>query len=135
VKTELNVIPLVDVMFMMILFFVLGTHFRQSEGQIPATLPGTGPGPGVPWPLDQLQISIHSDGGDGAIYEMSGHQGAIHDGTELYQALQARRGAVGDAKTVIIKPGIETRWQYAVEAFNQAVRAQYKAVGFSAVAG
>jgi biopolymer transport protein ExbD len=135
VKTELNVIPLVDVMFMMILFFVLGTHFRQSEGQIPATLPRLGwqghGDLGLP-----LQISIRPDGGDGAIYEMSGHRGAIHDGTELYQALRARQSTVDapDA-AVIINPGCQTRWRYAVEAFNQAVRARYKAVGFGAVAG
>jgi biopolymer transport protein ExbD len=136
VKTELNVIPLVDVMFMMILFFVLGTHFRQSEGQIPATLPRDGgPGEGSSVQGGQLQISIRPDGGDGAIYEVSGHRGVIHDGAELYQALEARRGEIGDAKTVIISPGSETRWQYAVEAFNQAVRARYKAVGFGAVAG
>ena len=137
VKTELNIIPLVDVMFMMILFFVLGTHFRQSEGQIPATLPGMGPqGNDDRGENLRIQISIRSDGDGGAIYEMNGHHGAIHDAAELYQALQARRSVAGDGQAaVIIDPGSETRWCYAVEAFNQAVRAKYKAVGFGAVAG
>jgi biopolymer transport protein ExbD len=137
VKPELNVIPLVDVMFMMILFFVLGTRFRQNEGQIPATLPKvdaaaqaseTTPEE-VPKPVN---VRVSSDGSGAVSYQVAGIPTTITDPQELYDKLAGMRANLGDKGAVIIQPTTDTKWQYAVEVFNQAVRAQYKSIGFSA---
>jgi biopolymer transport protein ExbD len=146
VKPELNVIPLVDVMFMMILFFVLGTTFRQNEGQIPATLPRVDtaaaqsdtPPEEVPRPIN-VRITgggLSASGEQEEVnYQVAGIPTVIKDPQELYEKLSGMKQVVGDKAAIIIQPTMDTKWQYAVEVFNQAVRAQFKSIGFSAMAG
>jgi biopolymer transport protein ExbD len=141
VKPELNVIPLVDVMFMMILFFVLGTTFRQNEGQIPATLPkvdtAVAQSSDVPPedPLKPINVRIMSNGEGAVSYQVAGIPTMITDPQELYEKLAGIKQGLGDKTSIIIQPTMDTKWQYAVEVFNQAVRAQFKSIGFSAMAG
>jgi biopolymer transport protein ExbD len=137
VKPELNVIPLVDVMFMMILFFVLGTRFRQNEGQIPATLPKvdqamvqseTTP-EDIPRPII---VKVSTDEKEAVSYQVAGIATTITDPQQLFEKLAGMKQTVGDKGAIIIQPTTDTKWQYAVEVFNQAVRAEFKSIGFSA---
>ena len=49
-----------------------------------------------------------------------------------YEALRKRRDQTGSAKTpVVIEPRGDVPWEHVVNAFNQAVRAKFKKIGFA----
>ncbi len=133
-----NVVPLIDVLFMLLLFFLLSTRFRQEEGDIPGSLPYSGGTEEVSGTADlkQVEITVRPVGGekrDSAIFELKNNNLEIRTADELYQSLQRVRtgiGAKADEAPVLISPTREVRWAFVVEAFNQAVRARFKNIGF-----
>ena len=136
-KTKLQppLTPMIDVTFQLLLFFLLTTTFRQQEGQLPGTLPQIGGiTAGQVVELQPIRIMLHPVGADraGCIYEVSGLAVAIDSPDQLYQAMIARQKAVGsDEIPIIIQPRIDVRWRYVVEAFNQAIHAKFKNIGFA----
>jgi biopolymer transport protein ExbD len=125
--------PMVDVAFQMLLFFLLTTCFRASEGQIPGTLPQAGVRGGG---LDQAIVKpIHitlRPSESGVIYELSGSAVGLTDAEELYRQLISRQQAIGsDEVPVIIQPRWDVPWRYVVEADNQAHRARFKTIGIT----
>ncbi len=131
-----NIVPLVDVLFMMLLFFILGTRFRQAEGILPSTLPPAGVGIAqadaqVLPPID-IRVRLNR-GAAGVTYEVSGVPGALESPAALYDALRARKQGqeAGAEQAVFIKPGSDVPWQYVVEADNQALRAKFEKIGFA----
>jgi len=132
-KLQPPLTPMIDVTFQLILFFILSTEFRANEGMIPGTLPQTG---GVAAAsnvrLDPIEISVRASG-ESAVYEMSGADVGITSPEELYGYLKARQNALGTAEVpVVIKPQPDVAWEFVVEAFNQALRARFKNIGFAA---
>lgn len=145
-RVDLNVVPLVDVLFMLLLFFILGTRFRQSEGLIPGTLPRVEGGiaksdekPEVLLPPIRIMVRSTADatGRDTPDYQMSGLAVPIEGPKDLYDKLMARKNGLGGSfkdTPIVIQPRPNVRWEYAVQAFNQAVRAQFPKIAFSATA-
>ncbi len=125
--------PMIDVTFQLLLFFLLTTTFRH-EGHILGTLPQKGGiAAGQIVELRPIRIMLRPTGIDrtGCIYEISGHGVGTDSPRQLYEVLRARQRAVeSDELPVIIQPRPDVRWRYVVEAFNQAVRAKFKNVGF-----
>jgi biopolymer transport protein ExbD len=129
-----NIVPLIDVLFMLLLFFLLSTHFRQLEGDIPGTVPREGilVRPGDP-PTTRIEIAVRPVGPlrESCLYEVRGSPAPFNSPEELYQRLQAIQGVLKDGKIEIaIRPAGNVRWLHVVEAFNAAVRAKFKVVGF-----
>ncbi|HDZ20535.1 hypothetical protein LCGC14_0471170 [marine sediment metagenome] len=125
--------PMIDVTFLLLVFFILTFTFRQMEGQLPGALPR----PDVPWTaMDTLRrpihLRIHPAGAAGAVYELTGAAEAITSPHALHAALLARRRILTGRTPVSIEPAGNVRWQYAVEALNQAVRAGFNTISFPA---
>lgn len=128
-----NVVPLVDVMFMLLLFFILGTRFRQEEGIIPGTLPAIG-GVSSGGPVFEPRTLTLRNSGTGVSYELQGAAVGLSSPEELYLQLASMHKATAGAEvSIIIKPLPSVPWGYVVEAFNQAVRAKFDKIGFAAV--
>lgn len=130
-----NVVPLIDVLFMLLLFFLLSTHFRQQEGDIPGSLPATGAGIVAvdKTVMKDIYIRIHATGEDrmNVMYEINGMNVSISSAKELYEILKQRQQALGSTESpVLIEPVSDVRWKFVVEAYNQAVRAHFKNIGF-----
>jgi len=128
--------PMIDVTFLLLLYFLLTMNFRQAEGQIPGSLPKQGTaGISIQNELKlPVYIELRPTGviNEGVVYEMIGIQGLMRDPQELYDRLMARKKRVAsDEIPVVIKVRAGVRWQYVVEAFNQAVRAKFKNIGFA----
>jgi len=135
-KLQPPMVPMIDVTFQLLIYFMLTTTFRQAEGQIPGSLPKEGTG-GVSLrqqlkPPIHIQIRPIGTFREGVVYEMIGSRGLMESGEELYSSLMARKERVGAGTPVVIKARDDVRWQYVVEAFNQAVQAEFQNIGFAA---
>ncbi len=135
-KYQPNIVPLIDVLFMLLLFFLLSTRFRQQEGDIPGSLPAIGQSPegaAASVELRPIQIQLRPVGEmrDTCAYELSGMSTTLENADRLYEALITRIKNTSDEAPVVIKPDANVRWQFVVEAFNAAIRAHAKNVGFA----
>ena len=128
--------PMIDVTFQLLLFFLLTCEFRESEGNIPGTLPAKGSVmmqvTNTP-PPDPIRIRIRpSVNRASASYEVTGVAVVINNPTDLYAFLKNRQEQVGsDEVPIIILPSADVPWEFVVQAFNQAVQAKYKKIGFA----
>ena len=131
-----NIVPLLDVLFLLLLFFVLAGKFRQDEGMIPGSLPPPEGNPvGTPQPPTFLEV--HGDGefSDKAIFNFLNETEAITDSDTLYRQLKLRFDSNPDPKAaaeddIVIIKYYNARWQFIVDAYNQAARAGYRKISF-----
>lgn len=137
-KYQPNLTPLIDVLFLLLLFFLLGTKFRQEEGQIPSSLPQLGSSAqralesALP-PQVRLSVDPQGAANENATYTLAGSALPILTPDDLYKKLAALRetyGPAADDTPVIINARGDVRWEYVVEAFNQAARAKFKNIAF-----
>lgn len=139
-----NVTPLIDVMFLLLLFFLLTTKFRQEEGAIPGTLPALGKSIGGATADEQLtpiNVSVFPnpavEGNMDALYEITGITVRVSNADTLYERLKARAESFGpkvvEKQPVVIKARSDVRWGFVVEAFNQALRAGFRTILFAPV--
>ncbi len=122
--------PMIDVTFLLLVFFLLTFTFREAEGQIRGALPATDPGR-PSWASIDLHVRPAGPAGQDGVFELVGDAGVITDPTELYSRLAARRVVLSDESAVTIRPVWSVRWQHVVEAFNQAVRADFQNVNIA----
>lgn len=142
-RYNLNIVPLIDVLFLLLLFFILGSTFRVEEGQIPGSLPRVGGSDAVnreenKVKLQPLQVNIRPSADNmQAQFEVEGQPRQM-SAEELYQYLSSRyEGAKAtDPDWVLsIKPLQMVRWEYIVQVYNQAARAGFKTIGFDQTGG
>ena len=134
-KMQPPLTPMIDVTFQLLLFFLLTTTFRQAEGQIPGSLPQE------PEQIrTELEMSIvkpivlelHRAADSEVVFVLPNRLDGVREASALYDALVALREGYGSNEMpVVIRPEDDVPWQYAVEAFNQAVRADYRNIGFA----
>ena len=144
-KMHLNLTSMIDVIFLLLIYFVITASFTMGEGVIVANLPrGTGqaPDPDEPPPL-KITIQITTLGNRGVGYRVS--LLGFHDAPRNFKDLGAllmkyqnnpnkgRHGRYPVDSPVIIQPTAQVRWQHVVNAFNQAVKAQYENINFAQV--
>jgi biopolymer transport protein ExbD len=158
-KIQPPLTPMIDVTFQLLLFFLLAATFR-SESNIPGSIPKQGALTGPPtveiMPVEVIvrQRGIGQD--STPVYGVKVQAIAMLDvaddlsvprqretaAKQLYEELKKRHAAAGDPKVpAIIRPEVDlervaageyqyVRWQYVAEAYNQAVRAGFKEIGF-----
>ena len=150
VKFQPPLMPLIDVMFTLMLFFLLATTLRQQEGLIASTLPDKGgmQDKGEAVPTIDIPIVVRSLGGGGARYmfpntqdhlyfdDVPGAGGADANGPAngVFRTLEAIREQLKltpDTATIVICPDQFVSWEHVVDVYNQAVRAKFKKIGFA----
>ena len=133
-KMQPRLTPMIDVTFQLLFFFLMATQFREGEGQIPGTLPQeAGVAQGRAIDIEPLKVGLIPDGEhrERVVYEIN--RTPIRGGAqELYAILRQHQAAIeSEENIVVIKPRGDVRWEFVVEAYNQAVRAEYSKIAFA----
>ena len=112
-RVELNITPLIDVVFLLLIFFMVSTTFnRESELQI--NLPKASPG-SAELPKELLEVVIEQDGS----FVIAGKTLPDQRAMTVQQALA---DAVGDDKgqTVVLRADAESPYQAVITAMDAA---------------
>lgn len=123
-----QIAPMLDILFVLLLFFMVSAGLQKHEAAIKTPLPGLG-GPG---PLVRVDIEITSDGqvicNGVATDTPAGHQ--------LPETMARLKAAVADApnRPIIISPASDTRHQRVIDVLNACVATHVKNVAFGALA-
>ncbi len=131
--------PMIDVVFLLLVFFVCTVRFERREEVYKLDLPvrGTSADP-LELQDSPVQLRIGARTGDQCAIEVRA-DGIVRTATSfdelatLLEQLQ-RRGNDGlfePSHPVLVVPAAECEWQDAVDAFNAAVRARYENIGFA----
>ena len=133
-----NLTAMIDVVFLLLVYFMSVTDFKRSEEVYKLDLPQRAR-QANPFKLPQepLLISVASTG-LGYTLRLSGANARLETFEDLYAFLDENRitesaaGGLFEANyPVIIEPGVTTRWEHTMEAFNAAVRARYTNINFA----
>ncbi len=139
-----NLSAMIDVIFLLLIYFVITANFTPDEGVLTAKLPqGTGqPTRDLTPPQRPLNIVLSPAGLYDCRISIEGYpQGPSGFGelTALLVELQydpehgLRSGAFKTDSPVVIRPDAQVRWQHVANAFNAAVRARYTNIHFAQV--
>jgi len=130
---ELQLTSMIDVIFQLLIYFVITANFQIDEGTILATLPGNAAETDTPPPPTTPLLIEMTSSDDGVTYTLRANGQTIDGVTQLYGYLSNRvdTGAMAADDPVEIKPQGVVRWQHVVNVFNACVRADLEAVGFA----
>ena len=142
---SLNLTAMIDVTFLLLVYFMVATQFKVGEELYRMDLPDRGPAraPVDPFELDEepLRIRVASVGyamGDYRL-ELVGPYPQPASFADLYDFLRRRQisettvgGLFAADHPIIIEPTKSTQWQHALETFNAAARARYSNVTLGA---
>ena len=147
-RISLNLTAMIDVVFLLLIYFMVGTTFKLGEEIYRMDLPERGPSNAQrdPFELDDepLRIRIASVGRTGDSYRIrvDGPYEQPITFEELRLFLSDRqigefttRGMFEADHPIIIEPARTARWEHAVGVFNAAARARYTNITFSRPGG
>jgi biopolymer transport protein ExbD len=127
---------MIDVVFLLLIYFVVTASFSLDEGAITAKLPHGPEQHTVMDPQVPLQVTIASAGLADYRITIDGLPEAPGDFAALTKLMRefAAAGVFDPAqKRVVIKPDRHVRWQHVTNAFNAFVAAEYLNVSFVSI--
>lgn len=124
---SVNLTPMIDVVFLLIIFFMVGTQFSESEKNISISLPGVSSLSTMMAPPDRREIAVAADGTLSLDGDVLPHE-------QVTARLSAMRSEYPDLR-VVVRADREAKYQYVVTAFGAANRAGVSDVSTVARAG
>lgn len=124
--------PMIDVVFQLLLFFLLACRFIPKEAQIQAKVPNLQRPQVIQVPPIKVALTPMGADGMGVHIAIENSTRPIGDFPTLHAMLVALCKRDGDSVPVLIQPRSDVAWEHAANAFNQAVRARFKNVAFQA---
>jgi biopolymer transport protein ExbD len=134
VRIGINIAPMIDMTFLLLIFFVVTTTFERAEGLLRSRFPRDAGAPSVGLPLRPIIVRLTAPVGEGekTSIALDGFS-EVPDGFDaLYEQLRAVQQLDGfDEKTpVVIVPQGRVPWDDVVNAWNAAVRCRYQNIAF-----
>ena len=130
----INLAPMIDVTFLLLIFFLVTTTFERAEGLLSSEMPGNTTAASVALPLSPIVVRLTpGDGGVGSVsIRIDRIDTAPADFEELVAYLGELHGKPGfDADTpVVIVAGADVQWDHVVGAWNAVLRAGCTRVAF-----
>lgn len=141
-RLSLNLVSMIDVTFLLLVYFMVATDFRLGEEVYRLDLPArTGAAEVDPFDLDDepLRIRVASIGASLATYrlQLDGPYRQVKTFDELHDFLRERAmdginagGLFPLDHPIVIEPTTTTHWQHAMAVFDAAARARYTNITF-----
>lgn len=138
----LNLTSMIDVVFLLLVYFLVATDFTQSEEIYRLDLPERVDGVSIdPFELDDepVRIFVRGQGGFDGDYRLRIEGAGVEEISTfeaLFTYLSSRRldgmggGLFASDHPLLVVPSPQTPWEHAVGAFNAAVRAGYVNISF-----
>jgi biopolymer transport protein ExbD len=132
---------MIDIVFNLLIFFLVGASFKVQEGLLPSKLPETaGLHAGIQIPLRPIRIRLNRTGDslvseDCDITVENLKQGVQpYNFAELHAILGGlkQRAAYSEETPVILIPEGSVKYGHVINAYNAASRAQFKSISFAA---
>ncbi len=132
VKLQPELTPMIDVTFLLLLFFLLTMRFQQAEGQLPADLPRPeAAAVAATVPLEPVRVTLDVDDAGALAIHISQVDVSVETWGQLYAALvQVRDRFDSDEIPIIVAPGPQASWEQALNAYNEARRARFRNIAF-----
>ena len=138
-RSTLSITPMIDVVFLLLVFFVCTVHFERREEVFTTDLPQRG-STADPLALRDPPITIEvgapSESGCTIAVIAEGAPAQVQGFDELAAVMSALRrngaasGLYESTHQVLVAPSRDASWQDSVDAFNAAVRAGFANIGF-----
>ena len=140
-RMSLNLTPMIDVVFQLLVYFLVSTNFARGEQVYRVDLPSRSEGVAAdPFTLDAepLRIELVPAGEVAVAIRIPGPWPQPADFEALFEFLDGRRldaenpgGLFAVDHPIVVDPAPSVRWERTVDAFNAAVRAGYERVSFA----
>lgn len=112
---SVNLTPMIDVVFLLIIFFMVGTQFAQKEQQIGLRLPGVGQLQAMVAPPDRREVAVSADG-------TITLDGQVFTADQLTSQLANMRAQYPDLRVVVRADG-QAQHQYVAAVYGAVNRA------------
>jgi biopolymer transport protein ExbD len=134
IDSDLQMTPMIDVTFLLLVFFLCATKFKTLERKLDSYLPkDTGPAP-TPPPDDRLptEIWLKVKGADKDLCDIFFGRTKVDSYAELERRIRARHDTDEKRKNLALNiyGSDELRWEYVVRAFDVAIGAGVEKVQF-----
>jgi biopolymer transport protein ExbD len=130
---QLRLTSMLDVCFLLLIFFVLTASFAVGEGVLP--FQGLGKAPAEPPPAMPIRIDVRSLGGSDASITIAGTPFAVTGTAELAERLRAMSTGPAAPYTtedhVVIAPDATVPWRHVVAVYNAALTAEFQFINFA----
>ena len=93
-EVTINLTPMIDVVFLLVIFFMVGTKFSESESRIDVSVPAVGPMNAISRVPDERVVELAADG-----KVLLDGQAVTNE--QLAQVLQQQYAAYPDLKVVV----------------------------------
>jgi len=125
----LSLTSMIDVVFLLLIFFMVGMQLRDPERRLEASLPRTGPGSEAGL-LDEMQVSVDR-GRDGKVsLRLDGRRVSSWQTLERLFASIARVPGATRRTTVLLDAGDQAEHGWVLHALDLARRARFERVAF-----
>ena len=139
----LNLTSMIDIIFLLLIYFVVTASFTEGEGVVIAKLPeGTGQSSADKLPIDKVYIYVSDTGEAGYKIEVGLAGGRVSDSVVNFASLiRLLKSKTYDEKTgvgiydrkhtpIVVQPTGAVKWQHVLNAYNAAVAAKFELVSF-----
>lgn len=136
-RMQLNLTSMIDIVFQLLIYFIVTASFVMDEGLLNANLPQTG---GQASPLDPkaIEIKVFSEGQNNTTPRIEvlgvlpgGRPYVTTDFEALLTELSAlKKSDIYSKSKILLKIDDRTRWEHTTNAFNAAKAAQFEEINF-----
>jgi biopolymer transport protein ExbD len=131
----LNIAPMIDVTFLLLIFFLVTTTFKRPEGIFSAQMPKDAGSPSAMLPVSPIVVRVGQFGPSEDDYsvKIDNFTRTPQTFTDLARFLADIQENPGfDKETpVVIAPTPDVRWDHVVNCWNAAVRAKCRKITFA----
>ena len=108
---SLTITPLIDVVFLLLIFFLVASRFSEEERQLDLNLPSVSEAVSATAPINEIVINIDADG-------KFFIDGAFRPVEQVEQILNRARANNPLSQSVVIRADKQADWDYVATAMN-----------------